>query len=255
MPRSWRGLVKKEFNPLFPGFKLGEKKVYLPNHTITFIRKDRVPPNWATFQVPLTFTKLDIRDYLWNLYKVHTTGVRSWVDSSSAVRKPRGGYYRPQPKKFMMVQLVKPFVWPEPPTDLEPWNKKLWQARTDAANEHFKSQAHLQAGNLHYPSELGMTSTPRKRLADQAKALLNGEKQWVEPDNLDSKWDKIAAVAKREREAKQQKYDTEKEERLGKEKQQTGERTNQTKRGKKAKRFAEKEAREQEAREQEGEKQ
>ncbi|KAF4823637.1 54S ribosomal protein L23 [Colletotrichum siamense] len=243
MPRSWRGLVKKEFNPLFPGFKLGEKKVYLPNHTITFIRKDRVPPNWATFQVPLTFTKLDIRDYLWNLYKVHTTGVRSWVDSSSAVRKPRGGYYRPQPKKFMMVQLVKPFVWPDPPKNLEPWNKKLWQARTDAANEHFKSQAHLQAGNLHYPSELGMTSTPRKRLAEQAKALLNGEKQWVEPGNLDSKWDKIAAVAKREREAKQNKYDAENQERLSKEKP--------TRKKNKAKRFAEKEATEKEASEKE----
>uniref|UniRef100_L2GBE4 Uncharacterized protein n=1 Tax=Colletotrichum fructicola (strain Nara gc5) TaxID=1213859 RepID=L2GBE4_COLFN len=88
-----------------------------------------------------------------------------------------------------------------------------------------------------------MTSTPRKRLAEQAKALLNGEKQWVEPGNLDSKWDKIAAVAKREREAKQNKYDTENPERLSKEQPM--------RRENKAKRLAEKEASEKEASEKE----
>ncbi|KAK2731231.1 54S ribosomal protein L23, mitochondrial protein 1 [Colletotrichum kahawae] len=213
------------FDPDGPGFRLGKKKIYLPNHTITFIRKDRVPANWATFHVPLTFTKFDIRDYLWNIYNVKTTGVRSWVDSSKAVRKPRGGYYRPPPKKFMMVQLVKPFVWPKPPTDLEPWNKKLWQARTDSATEHFKAQAKIQAGRLPYPSEQGRDSTPRKRLAAQAEALLSGEKQWVEPDNLDSKWDKIAEAAKREREARAKKANIERDERARAEKQAKKERT------------------------------
>ncbi|KAF9881792.1 putative ribosomal protein L23 [Colletotrichum karsti] len=180
-----------------PNFRLGLKKVYLPSHTITLIRKDKLPPNWAVFQVPLTFTKFDLRDYLWNLYGVETTAVRSWVMAKKVERKSKNhGHYRPQSDKFMQVQLVKPFAFPPPPEDLEPWNKKLWKAREQLKWDHYKPLELRQQGKLSYPSR-APRSLERKALAEQAKALLGGEKEWEGPKEMDSKWDMIVEASKK----------------------------------------------------------
>ncbi|KAL0944420.1 mitochondrial 54S ribosomal protein uL23m [Colletotrichum truncatum] len=178
-------------------FRLGKKEIFLPNHVITFIRKDRQPPNWATFHVPLTFTKFDLRDYLWNLYGVETTAVRAWVKQTAVQRKSnRGGYFRPQSQKFMMVEMTKPFVWPSPPEDLEPWNKKLWEAREQSSSKQYKADYQRQLGKLVYPSK-EPADAARKKLRQEAKTLLSGSKKWTGPEQLDSKWDSIVKASKR----------------------------------------------------------
>lgn len=87
-----------------------------PNHVIAFIRpKPRQPPNLATFVVPLTFNKLDLRDYLYHVYGVEVTSVRSFINQPAPQRKKyTGQWFRPRAQKMMIAELVKPFVWPEP---------------------------------------------------------------------------------------------------------------------------------------------
>ncbi|KAK6220393.1 ribosomal protein L23 [Colletotrichum tabaci] len=179
-----------------PSFKLGTKPVFLPNHVITLIRKDRAPANWATFNVPLTFTKFDLRDYLWNLYDVEVTAVRSWVKEAPIERKgASSGYYRPQSQKFMTVQMKKAFVWPSPPEDLEPWNKKLWDAREATSQKQYRADVARQLGRLAYPSK-EKESTDRKKLRRVASRMVEGKIAFKNNIELDSKWDQIVKAAK-----------------------------------------------------------
>lgn len=150
--------------------------------------------------MPLTFNKFDLRDYLWNLYGVETTAVRSWVMAKKVMRKDQNSsYYRPQSDKFMQVQLVKPFVFPDPPADLEPWNKKLWKAREDLKRDFYRPQEMRQKGKLQYPSK-APKSAERKALEEQAKALLSGEREWTGPEQLDSRWDRIVKASRKTKE-------------------------------------------------------
>ncbi|KZL79468.1 ribosomal protein l23 [Colletotrichum incanum] len=182
-----------------PNFKLGAKPVFLPNHVVTLIRKDRAPPNWATFNVPLTFTKFDLRDYLWNLYGVEVTAVRSWVKQSPIERKgASSGYYRPQSQKFMTVQMTKAFVWPSPPEDLEPWNKKLWDAREATSQKQYREDVARQLGRLAYPSK-EKESAERKKLRREASKMMEGKKEFKNDVELDSKWDQIVKASKGKR--------------------------------------------------------
>ncbi|GKT59286.1 ribosomal protein L23 [Colletotrichum tofieldiae] len=182
-----------------PNFKLGAKPVFLPNHVVTLIRKDRAPPNWATFNVPLTFTKFDLRDYLWNLYGVEVTAVRSWVKQSPIERKgASSGYFRPQSQKFMTVQMTKAFVWPSPPEDLEPWNKKLWDAREATSQKQYREDVARQLGRLAYPSK-DKESAERKKLRREASKMMEGKKEFKNDVELDSKWDQIVKASKGKR--------------------------------------------------------
>jgi len=91
-----------------------------PDITVTFLRTSTLPATWARFKVPLTFNKLDIRDYLFHAYGVRVLRVRSYVEQQKVIMKGRR-WRRPQAKKFMTVEMDRPFVWPEPPTDLSPY--------------------------------------------------------------------------------------------------------------------------------------
>lgn len=68
-----------------------------------------------------------MKDYLKRVYNVDVLKVRSYVEQQKVTREmPRGrqGYgplRRPMAKKRMTVEMTEPFVWPEPPTDHEPY--------------------------------------------------------------------------------------------------------------------------------------
>ena len=104
---------------------LNDPLFYSPDFTVTLIRTPFLPPNYASFWVPLNFNKLDIKDYLKRAYNVDVLKVRSYVEQQNVTREmPRGrqGYgalRRPMSKKRMTVEMTEPFVWPEPPTDHE----------------------------------------------------------------------------------------------------------------------------------------
>ncbi|KAK3318501.1 hypothetical protein B0H66DRAFT_240697 [Apodospora peruviana] len=193
--------VSKAAAQLVPNFRPGGKKIYLPNHVITFIRpKPKQPPNLATFVVPLTFTKLDMRDYLFHAYNVEVTAMRSFINEKKPVRKDTTGpWYRPRSQKMMIAELVKPFVWPEPPV-------KTAEARSAFDYElHLKTEAErkkqyqdihdFQTGlktplrtELKLPKAMKqMRAEAREIMSKPAewtgKALLDeGEGKWVEVD-------------------------------------------------------------------------
>lgn len=160
------------------------------------LRKEHLPPNEACFQVPLTFTKFDLRDYLWNLYNVEVKKVRSYVKGRPLAERPNrpGSTYRPQALKIMTVELARPFQWPEVPTDRAPWNHELFEMREESLDQRREDQ--YNAANRIIPmSSRQPRSEDRKQLASLAKDLLSGKKKWSNQVQLDSKWDAIVQEA------------------------------------------------------------
>ncbi|KKA30326.1 hypothetical protein TD95_002260 [Thielaviopsis punctulata] len=185
-----------------PGFKLGKKQLFLPNIVVAMIRRPKQDPNFATFKVPLRFTKFDLRDYLWNLYQVEVTKVRSFVapapviNSISDNAQQRARIHRGKSEKYMTVELAEPFAWPETPVDLEPWNKRLWDARKVYADEVSKMQSAAARAQTLLPSQL-MPKTEDKLIAKQAKALLAGKATWSNGEVLDNKWEAVLQAAEK----------------------------------------------------------
>lgn len=157
------------------------------------MRRDFQPANWATFQVPIRFTKFDIRDYLYNLYDVEVKAVRSWVRRPVAPTKNDSGrYVRPGAEKYMTVEMTKPFVWPDEPSDLSPWNNDMYTMREDMIKKQEKMQEERYKGRIPMASEAKL-GTEEERYRTLAKQLLNGSKKWSNGVVLDKKWDALTA--------------------------------------------------------------
>ncbi|KAG4305492.1 hypothetical protein PORY_001048 [Pneumocystis oryctolagi] len=110
-----------------PPFKLGKKLIYLPNIVFTLLRNNRLLPTQAVFKVPITVNKFDVRDYLFHLYQIEVTRVRSMVYHRKRIRSK--DYLRTLKRtpafKKVIVDMKEPFVYPEPPENLDPrWNKR-----------------------------------------------------------------------------------------------------------------------------------
>ncbi|MCJ1416098.1 hypothetical protein MMC32_002433 [Xylographa parallela] len=168
-------------NPFRP--PRGRKPVYLPSFTLTLIRTPHLPPTMASFLVPLSLNKLDLKDYLYNVYNIPVLSIRSFIHQSR-VRQDKPGaklprprrWYRPKAIKKMTVEMGKvegmaggAFVWPKEEEDLEPWDKKAWDAAQEAQeveNDKFG------------PDAAKLPPADRKTMAEQAKALLEGKLIW-----------------------------------------------------------------------------
>ncbi|KAJ8108102.1 hypothetical protein OPT61_g8406 [Boeremia exigua] len=101
----------------------GSKKIYLPKFTVAMLRTPGLSPYHARFQVPLDFSKYDLRDYLYHAYNVKCFNIRSYVKQMpirDTVAKPRS-WFREESKKYMTVEMEQPFVWPALPKDTKPW--------------------------------------------------------------------------------------------------------------------------------------
>ncbi|KAK6202139.1 mitochondrial 54S ribosomal protein YmL41 [Pestalotiopsis sp. IQ-011] len=178
-------------------FRTGTKQVFLPDHVVTLCRPHRPqPPQFATFQVPLTFNKLDIRDYLLHAYKVNTRNVRSHL----AQRPPRlspftGRIGRPPPIKYMTVELEKPFVFPAEPAEEEhgKWHTEEMQKRVDMEKEYERrASSYRDKGTLVSPA-MRRRDDDRNMLAKQAQDLLEGKVKWGNERELDPRWQKTAS--------------------------------------------------------------
>jgi large subunit ribosomal protein L23 len=80
---------------------------------------------FAKFLVPLWFNKLDLRDYLFHGYNVRAFNIRSHILQRPAdllYKTPHGRWirkwHRVQSLKFMIIEMDKPFVWPQLEHDL-----------------------------------------------------------------------------------------------------------------------------------------
>ncbi|KAF2842243.1 hypothetical protein M501DRAFT_998506 [Patellaria atrata CBS 101060] len=164
---------------LNPHFIVGRKQVFLPNHIITLLRSPRLPPTFARFIVPLTFNKLDLRDYLWHAYGVRALRVRSYVHQQKVradkrfarLPKPRK-WHRPRAVKRMTIEMDSPFVWPAEPEDYELWDKSKYDA-TKHAHEDMQNKTRPLRYAAKRPEE-------RESIAVQAKRLLEGRDKWKE---------------------------------------------------------------------------
>ncbi|KAH0545535.1 hypothetical protein FGG08_000366 [Glutinoglossum americanum] len=155
-----------------PPIRLGKKQVFLPNFTLTLLRTPFLPPTYASFIVPLNLNKLDIKDYLYNAYGIRVLSVRSFIQQQR-VREDKPGARRPAPRRWfrpraikkMTVEMDKPFVWPEEPTDYSAWDKTMFDAVTEAQKNEVERR---RASGSEPPSE-------RESIAAQAQRLLNEE--------------------------------------------------------------------------------
>ncbi|KAB5536052.1 hypothetical protein GE09DRAFT_1141280 [Coniochaeta sp. 2T2.1] len=198
-------VTKEAAEALLPNFRIGGKQVYLPNHVIAFVRPvENTPPNLATFVVPLTFNKFDLRDYLWNVYNVRCTSVRSFVNQQPIQRKgpvaKRGRPYRPQPQKMMMAELEKPFYWPERPRgeDLpQEYDYQRWKEQEDYQKAQRGADSIRGAGEIELLTEKVKEVPGRELLREAARELMEGKKEWSNEVKLDARWEHIVAEAKR----------------------------------------------------------
>ncbi|KAK5153787.1 hypothetical protein LTR04_006148, partial [Oleoguttula sp. CCFEE 6159] len=157
-------------------FQLGRKEVFLPSFTITLLRTPRLPPRYATFIVPLNLNKLDIRDYLYNVYGITALSVRSYVqqqkvrhDKPDAILPRPRKWFRPRAIKKMTVEMEKPFVWPEEPEDYSLWDKETFDAAMKASRAE---------NELMQPDADQKPSADRETIAAQAQLLLTGKEVW-----------------------------------------------------------------------------
>ncbi|KAI9709566.1 MAG: hypothetical protein M1820_003326 [Bogoriella megaspora] len=169
--------------PLAP-FRIGSKQVFLPNFRLTLLRTPNLPPTHAAFITPLSFNKLDIRDYLFHAYGITCFRIRSYVHQHRvrqgkprAVAPKRGQWFRPRATKRITVEMDKPFVWPDEPEDFTPWSKKT----NDAAQE-----AQKQAQESHTAKAQMQPAEDRDTVAEQARRLLEGKEKWRPQWQVDS---------------------------------------------------------------------
>jgi len=121
--------------------------------------------------------KLDLRDYLHHAYSVRTVSIRSYVEQqrvqqgkSNSVRPAIKRWFRPRAIKKMVVELESPFVWPEEPSDFEPWSKDTYEKAREDNEKYQRSRGRL--ADERYDVE------DRRSLNEQAKALLAGQEKW-----------------------------------------------------------------------------
>ncbi|KAF2706847.1 hypothetical protein K504DRAFT_412452 [Pleomassaria siparia CBS 279.74] len=119
----------------------GSKRILFPKFTVALMRTPSLSPYHAKFEVPLNFSKFDIKDYLYHAYNVKCFNIRSYV-KLQPVRdthyQPRH-WFRPESKKYMTVEMEKPFVWPADPEDWEPWGKKDQENREKESMEQVQT--------------------------------------------------------------------------------------------------------------------
>ena len=149
---------------------------------MAFLRpKKNLAPNFATFKVPLQFNKLDMRDYLWNVYNVKVLSVRSMVNQQAPSSKGgiRGQTYRPRAEKLMLVELDSPFVWPEAPAESErsAFDYDMWKRTDNEREDQMKLRQNMISARIPLRTEEA-PSAERSALASEAQALLEGRKEW-----------------------------------------------------------------------------
>ncbi|KAI0443148.1 hypothetical protein F4803DRAFT_333267 [Xylaria telfairii] len=178
-------------------FRAGTKRVFLPAHPITFLApRPNQPPTLATFKVPLTFNKFDLRDYLFHAYNTPVLAVRSQIRQRRTIsRNHRGRLSRAPRIKTMTVQLTQPFVWPSMPTDITPW-KQPSEARAVEYHKdmHRERRVIQKKGKLPLRDEKEEPQT-RKNLRKEAKRLLK-EGGWTNKRELDPRFSEKGEVKK-----------------------------------------------------------
>jgi len=119
------------------------RKVYLPNIVMRLIRNHTLPgqpynPYEATFRIPQSVTKTDVRSLLLAIYGVKSTYIRTDNYISPWYRTQKGYERRPyKTYKRAVVGLVDPFYYPHRLEDMPATEKK---EREEFIEKHFAIQ-------------------------------------------------------------------------------------------------------------------
>lgn len=162
-----------------PLFRQGKKKIYFPTWRIKLVRHPKLPPNWAAFFVPRKVNKLDIRDYLWSLYRLHAKNIRTLI-TAPYVYRVRGRKYRFASKKKAFVEMNEPFVYPPQPQDLAPWQNSLVGAIDSVKN--YRQRELERFNRLTMGSSENMRA--RKRLNRKGEQRIDRTRPYV-PKRID----------------------------------------------------------------------
>ncbi|KAI1437144.1 hypothetical protein GGR50DRAFT_114977 [Xylaria sp. CBS 124048] len=174
---------------LFRTFRVGTKKVFLPQHIVCFLApRPNQPPTFARFKVPLRFNKFDMRDYLLHVYRTPVLGVRSHIRQQPIRRsKIRARIFRPKPIKTMIVELTKPFVWPSLPTNQQAWlTPSAAKVRLSTKRNHAE-RVKLQKTGFMPLRDQKATPEANKLMRQEAKRLLK-QGGWSNQRELDPKF-------------------------------------------------------------------
>lgn len=90
----------------------------------------------------------------------------------------------------MNVELVKPFQWPELPTNTDAWNSQLWKMREELMDKRNQDHVNRQRSEIPLKSKEPL-SKERQELATLAKQILSGQVKWTNDVVLDPKWEKL----------------------------------------------------------------
>lgn len=100
-----------------PHFKIGGNQIYFPQGRICLLRPNaKHTPYQAKFLVPKSMNRIDLRDYLWNIYGLRALNVTVQL---MPAKWNRGAFdnarYRVPQLKKMTVDMAEPFIWPDVP--------------------------------------------------------------------------------------------------------------------------------------------
>lgn len=116
-----------ESNNLIPHYQVGGKELYFPKARIILLRPNaKHTPYQAKFIVPKSFNKLDLRDYLFNIYGLRALNITTQLLHGKYMRvSPYAGRFRGPQIKKMTIEMEDPFIWPNEPKigDNDNWNK------------------------------------------------------------------------------------------------------------------------------------
>lgn len=120
-------------------------RIYFPNWTLQMVRNTTAPgqpynPWEATFRIPYSATKLDIRSYLWALYGVKCTYIRTQIVPTVTKLSPLRKKLRRRGHKRAIVGLVEPFYYPEAMEDMDHTERQARQDWLDSAYNHYRNE-------------------------------------------------------------------------------------------------------------------
>ncbi|KZT21161.1 hypothetical protein NEOLEDRAFT_1158303 [Neolentinus lepideus HHB14362 ss-1] len=130
-----RGIVEETQGKEQGKKKIVGQRVYLPNVVFRMVRNHTPPgqaynPYEATFRVSQSVTKTDIRSYLWSVYGVKTTYIRTDNYLSPLYRDPRTTTFVTKSYKTYkraVVGLVDPFYYPRAVEDMNQRDRETRQ--------------------------------------------------------------------------------------------------------------------------------
>lgn len=141
---------KDKSSSLLPHFQVGGRESYFPKARLILLRPNaKHTPYQAKFIVPKSFNKLDLRDYLFNIYGLRALNVTTQLLHGKYMRvSPYAGRFRGPQIKKMTIEMEEPFIWPEEPKlgENDNWNKEF----IDKLNKFSEEQETRNVGSNKY---------------------------------------------------------------------------------------------------------